>query len=34
MTTAAVIVVSISTAIMVGFLGLLIWAEKQTRDLD
>jgi hypothetical protein len=34
MTTAAVIVVSISTAIMVGFLGLLMWAEKQTRDLD
>lgn len=34
MTTAAVIVVSISTVIMVGFLGLLMWAEKQTRDLD
>lgn len=34
MTTGATIFVSASVLILIGFMGLLAWAERQTRDLD
>jgi len=34
MTTGATIFVTIVIAIFIGFMVLLAWAERQTRDLD
>lgn len=34
MTTGATIFVTASVCVFVGFMLLLAWAERQTRDLD
>lgn len=33
MTTGAMIFVAVACGLFVGFLGLLAWADKRTRDL-